>query len=506
MDTIGKAFLGLTINCAQCHTHKFDPIRHEEYYQFYAFLNNDEEPEIEVPTEVEKKKRAGIFAGLAKIEDALLAGNSDLPQRVAEWEQQAKQHAGEWTVLEDADVIATNGVKFERLLDQSFIPRGDNPPQNVYYLKARTKLKNITGFRLELMTDLTLPRGGPGRSTSGMLLLSEFNVEAAPADQPDKVEKIILSQATADYSSADNSISKAIDGDLKTSWSIDAGPGLRNQDRKAVFIPKSAVGYDPGTMLTFALSQKEFGGGAAERFEAPNIGRFRLAVTTAANPRADPLPVNVRRILEVPAVNRTKEQQREVFRYYRTTVPEFTEANKAAAELMKQWPDAATTLVLTPRPVPRETRIFKRGDWKRPETLVTPDTPSFLHPFPKDAPRNRLGLAQWITDKNNPLTARVIVNRIWQQYFGTGLVMSPEDFGTRCERPSHPELLDWLAVELMEPAFSGDTARGRHGDAATTRNLEPGTRNSSSWSLKHIHRLIVNSATYRQLSKLTPEL
>ncbi len=496
VDAVGKAFLGLTVNCAQCHTHKFDPIKHQEYYQFYAFLNNDEEPEIEVPTTAENKKRAEIIAGITKIEDELFAKNPDLPKRISKWEQQAKLDEGQWTILTDTSVIGTNGVKFERMLDDSFIARGDNPPQNVYYLKAKTNLKNITGFRLELMTDHSLPHNGPGRATAGTVLLSEFNLEAAPIAQPEKIEQIKIDSASADFSSTDNTINRAIDGNPKTSWSLDAGPGLRNQDRKAVFVPKNVVGYDSGTVLTFAISQKEFGGSAAERFEAPNLGRFRLSVTTAANPKADPLPKNVRSILGIPAANRTKEQQCEVFRFYRTTVSEFAEANKAAVALMKNWPYPATTMVLTPRAVERETRIFKRGDWKRQETLVTPDTPAFLHPFPKDAPRNRLGLAKWIVDKNNPLTARVIVNRIWQNYFGQGLVATPEDFGTRCDKPSHPELLDWLAVEFR------DGAMGRQGDGAklpTTDHRPPTT-----WSMKAIHRLIVTSATYRQSSSIPP--
>ena len=491
VDAIGKAFLGMTINCAQCHAHKFDPIKHDEYYRFYAFLNQDEEPEIEVPTEAEKKKRASILAGIAKIEDELLAKNPDLPQSMAEWELKAREDQVDWTVLENADVIGTNGVKFEELLDRSLIPRGDNPPTVVYYVKAKTDLKNITGFRLELLTDHTLPRGGPGRSTLGIALLSEFTVEAAPAAQPDKWKRLTISGATADYA-AENSIKLAIDGNPKTSWSIDAGPGLRNQDRRAVFTPQSPVaGYDGGALLKFSLEQKEFGGGAAERFEAPNIGRFRISLTTAPQPKADPLPPNVRRILSIPARQRTAEQRREVFRYYRTTVPEFAEANKAATDLMRRWPYAATTLVVTPRPVPRETRVFKQGDWKRPGGAVTPGTPSFLHPFPSDAPRNRLGLARWIADKNNPLTARVIVNRVWQQYFGQGLVVSPEDFGMRCETPSHPELLDWLAVEFR------DGATGGQGDGAIDRD--------SQWSLKRIHKLIVMSATYRQSSTIKPE-
>lgn len=143
---------------------------------------------------------------------------------------------------------------------------------------------------------------------------------------------------------------------------------------------------------------------------------------------------------------------------------------------MKEWPYGATTLALTQRAVPRETRIFRRGDWKRPEGAVTPGVPAVLHPFPANAPRNRLGLARWIVDRENPLTARVIVNRVWQQYFGQGLIPTSDDFGRRAETASHPALLDYLAIEFQK----------------------------SGWSWKHLHRLIVTSATYRQSSSIRP--
>ena len=479
VEAIGKAFLGLTVNCAQCHTHKFDPIKHDEFYKFYAFLNQDEEPEMEVPTAAEAKKRNDILTRIAKLEDDLLAKHPDLPAKIAAWETQAQQSAGEWTVLQDAEMVGTNGVKFEEFPDHSFIPRGDSPPTVAYYLSAKTPLKNITGIRLELMTDHSLPRNGPGRSTQGVAWVSEFSVQAAPARQPDQWQALKFGAATADFAPAANPVSFAIDGDLKTSWSTEAGAGLRNQDRRAVFaLATPLAGFEQGTLLRFSLSQKEYEVGRTQQLEAPNIGRFRLSVTTQPHPQADPLPTNVRRLLAIPVAQRTAEQQREVFRYYRTTVAAFNEANKAAHEWLKQWPYPVTTLVVTPRATPRETYIFKRGDWKRPGEAVTPGTPAFLHPFPASAPRNRLGLGQWLAAKNNPLMPRVIVNRLWQQYFGQGLVSTPEDLGTRCEMPSHPELLDWLAVEFR------DGANGRQ----------------SSWKLKHLHKLIVMSAMYRQSS------
>jgi mono/diheme cytochrome c family protein len=480
VDAVGKAFLGLTVSCAQCHNHKFDPISQTEYYRFYAFLNNDDEPAIEVPDEKITEKRKEILSKIAKIEDDLIDGDADLTRRMAGWEAGVGPYSTAWTPIKDGEIFAAFGVKFDRLEDGSFIAKGDNATTNNYIVKAKTNLRKITGVRVEFLTDPNLPRGGPGRAPDGGFYFSEFSVEAAPPDKPDApniMEKVPLANVTADFELPDSPAKNVIDGVLKTHWSSDAGPVRRNQSRQFVFETQMSVGHDNGVALTFQLAQKRDDTIDTEQRQ-PNIGRFRISVTDAPNPKADPLPASVRAILSTPADRRSKEQRREVFSFYRTIDPAFVEANKKIDELMKEWPYGPTTLALSAREIPRETRVFKRGDWKRPGDAVSPGVPAALHPFPKDAPPNRLGLAKWIVDRNNPLTARVIVNRIWQQYFGQGLVTTPEDFGSRCERPSHPELLDWLAVEFIE----------------------------SGWSVKHIHRLILNSAVYRQSSKATPKL
>ncbi len=475
VDAIGNAFLGLTIKCAQCHNHKFDPIKQTEYYQFYAFLNSDDEPEMEVPDARVAAMRQRIRSEIARLEDELMAGAPDLKDRMAAWERKMAYDESQWTPLMETEIHAIFGVKFERLPDGSFLARGDNATSNNYQIKARTKLKNITGFRIEFLTDPNLPRTGPGRDFDGKFYVSEFIVDAAPADGPDKLTRITLQDPTADYEQPEFPVKNVIDGNQKSHWFSDAGPGLRNQDRKMVFAASRPVGYESGAVFSFQLMQKF---ADAVRTPQPNIGRFRISVTTAEKPYADPLPSNVRRILAIPAAERTAEQQREVFSFYRTTVAEWADTNKKVEELLRDWPYGVTTLALAPRRWPRETNVFRRGDWKRPGEAVTPGTPALMQPFPSGAPRNRLGLAQWITDKKNPLTARVIVNRIWQQYFGEGLVSTPEDFGLRCDPPSNAELLDWLAVEFME----------------------------SGWNFKHLHRLITNSAAYRQSSRLTPQL
>ena len=463
VDAIGKSWLGLSVNCAQCHNHKYDPILQEEYFKFYAFLNQDDEPEVEIPEEKIIRKREEITGKIAKIEDGLIAATPDLDRRLVEWEARMKPLEGSWSILKEGSIFASFGTKFDRLPDHSWIPKGDNSTKNVYVIQAKSPLRKITGLRLELLTDPTLPFNGPGRSTTGGLFLSEVMLEVGG-------QRLPFAEATADISRVLYPIKNTIDGDTSTPWDIEAGPGLRNQDRKAVFTLRQPIELEAGANLTISLVQKQ-----QDRI---NIGRFRLAVTDEPDPRADPLPSKVRRIQAVPAAQRDAAAKREVFRAYRTTVSEWAQENEKIAELWLDWPYGSTTLALRSREEPRETRIFKRGDWKRPGNLVTAGTPGVLPGMASDLPRNRLGLAKWIVDRGNPLTARVIVNRVWQQYFGVGLVTTPEDFGTRCEPPSHPELLDWLAVEFME----------------------------QGWSLKHLHRLILSSAAYRQSSRISPEL
>lgn len=483
VDAVGKAFLGLTINCAQCHTHKFDPILHREYYSFYAFLNSDDEPEIEVPGSEVTKKRAEIASEVAAIENKLRTSRPDLDSKMAAWEKSVAYDESQWKTIETNDIFAAFGTKFDRLEDGSFVARGDNSTSNNYKLTAPSPLSRITALRVEFLTDATLPRSGPGRANDGSYFVTEFSVEKAPAGQKENGTKLPFKRATADYEKAGFPVSNVIDGDFKTHWSSDSGPGRRNQSHAMVFELGTPIEIGSDSVLNFQLAQKfdekiETAGGK------PNIGRFRISVSGSSSPEADGIPREVRAILSKPRAARTPEEQARVFSFYRTTADatngnkEWADANRRIDELMANWPYGPVTLGLSKRSLPRETKMFQRGDWKRPGDKVTPGTPAVLHPFPASAPRNRLGLAEWIVDKGNPLTSRVIVNRIWLQYFGEGLVTTPEDFGTRSEKPSHPELLDWLAIEFRE----------------------------KGWSWKKLHRMIVTSATYKQSSNVTQTL
>jgi hypothetical protein len=495
IDAIGKSILGLTIQCAQCHNHKFDPLTQVEYYRMFAFLNNAHEANIAVYTPDEQMRRAEIFRDIHAIENELRHRHPDWRQRMHAWEDSVKDNQPNWIVVQpEVDDESTGGQKYLSQPDGSFLALGYAPTKHTVRMKVKTNVQNITAFQLELLNDPNLPLGGPGRSIYGTGALTEFKVQAPPADNPGKRQWIKFVKATADVNPPkkpldpiydDKSgkkrvtgpVSFAIDGKDETAWGTDAGPGRRNQPRKAVFLAEKPIFHPQGTILTFHLTQNH-GGWNSDDNQNHNLGRFRLSLTTHPGAEADPLPRHVRDVLAIPHEQRTPQQEGIVFSYWRTTVPEWKDANDRIESLWKKHPEGSSQLVLLKREKPRDTHVLKRGDFLKPAQSVTPGVPAFLHPLPPDAPPNRLTFARWLVDRRSPTTARAIVNRVWQTYFGTGIVATSEDLGMQSEAPSHPELLDWLAIEFME--------RG--------------------WSLKKLHKLIVTSATYRQSSHLSPEL
>ena len=494
MDAIGRGILGLTIQCAQCHSHKFDPLTHEDYYRMFAFLNNAHETNITVYTPGEQMQRSEIFRQIREMEDELRHKTSDWKERMRAWEATAREGQPEWTVVRpEVDDISNGGQKYTPLADGSFRAEGYAPTKHKVKMTVKVPVEFITGFRLELLNDANLPRNGPGRSIKGTGALSEFEVEAGPADGSAKLQKVKFVSATADAEAPEapleaifddktnkkriiGPVAFAIDGKEDTAWSVDIGPGRRNQPRKAVFAPEKPLSFKGGATLVIYLNQRH-GGWNSDDNQNCNLGRFRLSVTSAPNPVADPIPAAVRVAMAVPEEQRTPAQDLLIFSHWRTTVPEWKEANDRIEALWKQHPEGSLQLALLERDAMRPTHLLHRGDFLQPEKAVTPGVPGFLNSLPTDGPANRLTFARWLADRKSPTTARSIVNRVWQSYFGTGLVATSEDIGSQAETPSHPELLDWLAVEFME----------------------------KGWSFKTLHRLIATSSTYRQSSKVTPD-
>ncbi len=501
VDAVGKAFLGLTVNCCQCHNHKFDPFTQKDYYQFYSFLNNDDEAFLEVPTAEQTRKREEIMGEIHALETRAMGELTNVTERMDAWGKGLTSGTGHWMVLDPA-VWENFGTKFEKQDDLSLLGGGDVTAGGVMRVWIDTKLTNITGFRLEALTNPNLIYGGPGEVGKGSFLVKEFTAETYSLENPTVTNKINFKRALADVAAPGFGITNAIDGNTeKGGWTPSTTPEHRNENHYAVFECDEPVTLPGGVRLlltvhqTFNGDDKNNGLDVDSKLDCHLLGSLRLSATTDSSPLSvDPLSSAQHRLLEIPAPQRTPEQKRELFSIFRLSDPDCAELNKEIDKAWATWPSPATTMVLRQRARPRTTHIFTRGDRLRPADAVEPGVPGFLHAFPAGAPRNRLGLAKWIVDPGSPTTARVIVNRIWQEYFGQGLVTTPEDFGTRVETPSHPELLDWLACEFMRPA-APDSELGHVRPTA-----------ARPWSMKHIHRLIVNSATYQQSSHVAPEV
>lgn len=493
VDAIGKGILGLTVACAQCHTHKYDPITQEDYYRLFAFFNDTDEANIAVYGRDELARHEEIVAKTREIEEGLKAGMPDWRERMASWEEAAKASRLPWETVKVQNA-GDNSQRYIYHEDGSQTAWGYAPTKWASQFTGKTDRKKITGIQLELLTDPNLPLNGPGRSPTGLFGLSELVVEVADAKAPDKKSRVKLIAASADFANDealldtmyDDRSNKprligpvvfAIDGRGETAWGIDAGPGRRNVDRKAVFIPEKPIEFPEGAVFSFQVQQMH-GGWNSDDNQNNNLGRFRFSVTDAPSPSADPLPKKVREILDIPAEQRTPEQVAEVFSYWRTTVPAFREGNGRIESLWRTHPVGASQLTMAAREKSRTTYLLNRGDFLKPEHPVVPAGLSAFPPLPAGSKVDRLALAKWMVSPEAPTTARAIVNRAWQGYFGTGLVSTAEDLGVQSEPPSHPGLLDWLAVEFVD----------------------------QGWHFKALHRLIATSSTYRQSANATADL
>ena len=396
-----------------------------------------------------------------------------LRESFAAWEKRASAHAVQWTVLRPAELKSSEPI-LTLLGDDSVLASGDITKSDTYDLTFHTDLKGITAIRVEALPDDSLPHHGPGmvyyEGEPGDFSLSEIGLSAGGKEAR-------FAKATQDFFGG-GSAAAAIDGNPQTGWNISGGQG---QPHFAVFSLAEPTG-DAKELKIHMLF---------ERYYASALGRFRIAVTTdpkAADPEA--VPPEVEAALATPSDDRRDAQRNSIFDYYLEVAPELQEARDQIKRLRDSIPEPPTTLVMQERSPEhrRPTFVHHRGGFLTIEEEVDAGVPSFLPPLPAGEPANRLALAKWLVSPANPLTARVAVNRQWQALFGRGIVGTLGDFGYQGDLPTHPELLDYLAVQFMHPT---DPATGDH---------------ARDWSLKAIDRLIVTSAAYRQSSRQTPAL
>ncbi|HLU50246.1 MAG TPA: DUF1553 domain-containing protein, partial [Planctomycetota bacterium] len=373
----------------------------------------------------------------------------------------------------------------QMLDDGSVLVRGDLPNADAYEvdleLDPRTLGERVTAIRLEVLPHESLPDRGPGRAplfSRGDFLLSEIEASVLGSGNGNENESgnesananarpLALRSATTDFAGAGRAAEHTLDGRLDTGWSIQGATG---RPHRIVWELAEPLELENALRIRVVIEQLYI--------HQMTIGRFRFAATSAPTPVvASPHPHEVERALanvERDAADLALLEER-----FLDVAPELAAMNAEIAKRERSMPRFPTTLVLEERTLdPRTTRLRHRGEFLQPRQPVEPGVPEFLHPLPDGAPRNRLGLARWIVDERNPLFARVIANRVWQAFFGRGIVETTGDFGIRGALPSHPELLDHLAIELRE----------------------------SGYGFKSLLRTIVLSATYRQSSHATPEL
>jgi hypothetical protein len=506
MDCIGKSVLGLTIQCAQCHSHKYDPVTHEEYYRLFAFLNNDYEAQSWVYSPQQFQTIERIRRDILNQEEQWRKDHPGWKDQLTAWEEKCRKSQIDWSPLHPREVVWMGGLAHPDILpDDSVLSLGFRPTTGELYTLAETRETNLTGLRLEALTHGDLPFNGPGRSYEGTFAISEFYLEARPLGSTNAWTKIPLTNATADFAQLEQPLSEfyrrpddkrvvgpvgfLIDGKEETAWGADRGRGRRHQDSVAVVQFATNTWLSTGGTELKIWFKYRHGGNDGHGRQNNYLGRFRLSATSAENPRADSFSGSVRAALNKPAEKRSSEEENLMFSAWREGNSEFKEVNATVEKLWAEFPQGEKVLNVVQRSGEwaRHTRMLDRGNWQKPAKEVSPGVPAFLHSLSAGAEPNRLSLARWLVDRKSPTAARVVVNRAWAAIWGEGLNETPEDFGTRAPLPKETDLLDWLAVEFMDPTPL---------PAEQTR----------PWSLKHLLRVFVTSSTYRQSSRTTPQL
>jgi hypothetical protein len=478
---VGSVWLGQTLGCCQCHDHKFDPATQRDFYSLGAFFADIKEPIIgrredgmPVPDSKQAVELARLDGELARCQKDYQTPRAEL---AANWERAALEAIDaetNWTTLAPVKMVSDSRVKLTA--DQDQIISTEKEPKDgkdTYRLTVKTNLQGVVGFRLEALSSDKLPGHGPGRAADGNFVLTQFSVEGD--------RKIALAAATATFEAAGFPASAAVgdNHDTNNGWAIRGVTGVEQAIHFALGEPIADLGE---TEVTFVIQQTAGGNQV--------LGRFRLAATR--NPNAVHAPKtalpgpDIAELLRVAPDKREEKQKQKLAAYQRSAAPELIEERRRLADAQKAKTDFEATLphclVSVSADEPRIVRILPRGNWMiETGEIVQPALPAYLTASSRKTDGralNRLDLAEWIVSRDNPLTARVFVNRLWKQFFGTGLSKILDDFGMQGEPPVNPELLDWLACEFMD----------------------------SGWDVKHMVRLIVNSQTYKQTSAASKAL
>ena len=472
-----SAFVSTTANCARCHAHKFDPIPQEDYYAlqavFAGVLKGDLEYDEQPGLAYERHSWKSLLASIDDKDPAVLLAAEHAP-KVAKWARLHGQRAV-WHPLAGPAYRSEAGSTFTQTTAGIVFVGGPRPDKDTYIATADAGRETIAAIRLNVFADDSLPKHGPGRQDNGNFHLSEFELRVLESGNTG-TNKLKIRRATADFNQADWGVAKAIDGEEKTAWGIHPSEG---QSHYAVFELAEPFQPKPGDRLEIILKQLHG--------EGHLIGAFNLAITKDAMD-AEALSIAAESALAVAPAKRSEVQQLELATVaLRATAleaiallpaPNRVYAASPAVDILTGDPPKQAQSIKEPKTV----NVLYRGDFDKPRAVAAPGALSALSRLssrfnlsePKNEGERRVALANWIADSENVLTWRSIVNRVWQCHFGRGICDTPSDLGKMGGTPSHPELIDWLAVWFRDDA---------HG------------------SLKELHRLIVTCAAYRRSSQ-----
>ncbi|HEY2953372.1 MAG TPA: DUF1553 domain-containing protein, partial [Verrucomicrobiae bacterium] len=493
--------------------HKYDPFTTVEYYRAMAFLNSTEDADYDDEKPTMKVFKPGQKEQLDKLRDTVKAAEKKLSDTMTRpefargleaWEMKIAAASSAWQTLDPTNFTSSGGASLTKNQTKSIIASGENPKNDTYVVTASVGQGRITGVRLEVL-EMGVAKA-LGRDENGGFVLSKFELEA-------NGRPVKFKSASADFSEKNFDVTNILTG-KGDGWAVATSEPKNKVRRSAYFTLAEPLDQKEDGALTFTLRHSDKHPGA-------NILRFRLYTTSSEDigpPSA--VPDDVKAILAVASGKRDDKQRARLNEYFASIAPELKPLNESVAAAKKAekefYDKIPISSVMAELAKPRETRRHVRGGYLSVAEVVQPGTPASLHPFLEGQPANRLGFARWLVDTNNPLTARVIINRFWEQYFGKGIVETVEEFGKQGEPPSHPELLDWLASEFMAPVApveslnrltveSAREGRATHPpNASTLQPFNPST--PLPWNMKAMHKLIVTSATYRQSSKVGPRL
>ena len=488
LETTSTVWLGLTMGCARCHDHKYDPISQREFYQLFAYFNNIGEkgngrgvqanPILRTASPLQVAP-APLQAELEQARAAVAAAEAGLEDRAIAWAADAAgidQHpTDDWFPAEVTKTTVPGG-RLERQNDGSYFYTGPKKRGVEYRIALRATETPITGLRIDAIADkrLTAPRR-LAPSVNGNFVLTGIEITANDRGEP--ATKIAIREARATFEQAKYGVAGALDNNPKTGWAVFQDRDSEGESALFLFDKPIKAGRR-GTVTVTLRHDSEFVG--------HNIGRFRLQFTDRDQPGlegATGIPRNVLAVITNTPATWSDADRAIVVEHLRGFDEPLRTARKtlhaAEQKLNRAGLAQVPVMVMRESPTPRPAFFLNRGQYDEPEGDPLPRRlPAALFPDAEHSPSNRLEFARWLVSPGNPLTARVVVNRIWQQHFGAGLVKTVEDFGSQGELPSHPDLLDWLAVEFVE----------------------------SGWDLRALHRTILASATWRQSARTTPAL